>query len=102
LATKFGIVRRSFDIKNITNVPVSGNPEYARACCEASAKRLDVEYIDLYCQHRIDTSTPIEDTVRTMFSPPSSGDTLISSSIYSFLCLNYQEGCRNNVYDRAF
>jgi aryl-alcohol dehydrogenase-like predicted oxidoreductase len=73
LATKFGIVRRSFDIKNITNVPVSGNPEYARACCEASAKRLDVEYIDLYRQHRIDTSTPIEDTGRTMFSPPHLG-----------------------------
>jgi aryl-alcohol dehydrogenase-like predicted oxidoreductase len=73
LATKFGIVTRSFDIKNITNVPISGNPEYVRACREASAKRLDVEYIDLYCQHRIDTSTPIEDTGRTMFFPPHLG-----------------------------
>ena len=35
-----------------------------RECCEASLKRLEVEYIDLYYQHRVDTSVPIEDTVR--------------------------------------
>lgn len=40
-----------------------GNPEYARECCEASLKRLGVDYIDLYYQHRVDTSVPIEDTV---------------------------------------
>ncbi|KAI4345693.1 hypothetical protein L6164_012793 [Bauhinia variegata] len=58
LATKFGIVRYEgfkFGVK--------GTPEYARKCCEASLKRLDVEYIDLYYQHRVDTSVPIEDTM---------------------------------------
>lgn len=39
---------------------VKGTPEYVRSCCEASLKRLDVDYIDLYYQHRIDTSLPIE------------------------------------------
>lgn len=42
---------------------VKGSPEYVRKCCEASLKRLDVDYIDLYFQHRVDTSVPIEDTV---------------------------------------
>ena len=59
LATKFGIVK--FDYSS--GVVVNGTPEYVRSCCEASLKRLDVEYIDLYYQHRIDTSVPIEDTV---------------------------------------
>ncbi|KAF2287794.1 hypothetical protein GH714_002746 [Hevea brasiliensis] len=60
LATKFGIARIDSDPKIAT---FCGSPEYVRACCEASLKRLDVEYIDLYCQHRIDTSVPIEDTM---------------------------------------
>ncbi|WRX23388.1 NADP-dependent oxidoreductase domain - like 10 [Theobroma cacao] len=59
LATKFGIARR-----DATGVIVNGTPEYVRTSVEASLKRLDVEYIDLYYQHRVDTSTPIEDTVR--------------------------------------
>ena len=42
---------------------IKGTPEYVRECCEASLKRLDVKYIDLYYQHRVDTSIPIEDTV---------------------------------------
>ncbi|XP_042517586.1 probable aldo-keto reductase 1 [Macadamia integrifolia] len=58
LATKFGIVSMG-----PTGVVVNGTPEYVRACCEGSLKRLDVEYIDLYYQHRVDTSTPIEDTM---------------------------------------
>ena len=58
LATKFGIVKLSFD-----GVELNGSPEYVRAACEASLKRLDVDYIDLYYQHRIDTNVPIEDTV---------------------------------------
>ena len=45
-----------------------GSPEYVRSCIEASLKRLDVEYIDLYYQHRVDTSVPIEDTVRISLS----------------------------------
>ncbi|CAI8586381.1 unnamed protein product [Vicia faba] len=44
----------------------SGTPQYARECCEASLKRLDVNYIDLYYQHRVDTSVPIEDTMEEL------------------------------------
>ncbi|GAY44642.1 hypothetical protein CUMW_083470 [Citrus unshiu] len=58
LATKFGIVK--FDMSDVV---VKGTPEYVRACCEASLKHLDVEYIDLYYQHRVDTTIPIEDTM---------------------------------------
>ncbi|KAJ0450824.1 putative perakine reductase [Helianthus annuus] len=43
-------------------VEIHGEPEYVRACCEASLKRLDVDYIDLYYIHRIDTKVPIEIT----------------------------------------
>nr|ACJ85394.1 unknown [Medicago truncatula] len=42
---------------------IKGSPEYVRSSCEASLKRLNVEYIDLYYQHRVDTTVPIEDTV---------------------------------------
>ena len=48
---------------DLTGVIINGTPEYVRASVEASLKRLDVEYIDLYYQHRVDTTTPIEDTV---------------------------------------
>ncbi|XP_050223502.1 perakine reductase-like [Mercurialis annua] len=60
LATKFGIVINRTDYANAS---VNGKPEYVRECCEASLKRLDVDYIDLYYQHRIDTSIPIEETM---------------------------------------
>jgi aryl-alcohol dehydrogenase-like predicted oxidoreductase len=63
IATKFGIVR---DPDNPLRRGISGKPEYVRACCEASLKRLGVDTIDLYYQHRIDRSTPIEDTVGEM------------------------------------
>src|SRR5947199_693571 len=62
LATKFGNVRGpdgSFQ-------GVNGRPEYVRAACDASLERLGVEYIDLYYQHRVDKSVPIEDTVGAM------------------------------------
>src|SRR5256884_8053755 len=59
LATKFGIVRGSDPLAR----GVNGRPEYVRACCEASLKRLGVDHIDLYYQHRVDPSVPIEDTV---------------------------------------
>lgn len=51
---------------------VNGTPEYVRSCCEASLKRLDIDYIDLYYQHRIDTATPIEETVNNPYSFPHS------------------------------
>ncbi|MBV9769861.1 MAG: aldo/keto reductase [Bryobacterales bacterium] len=62
LATKFGN-QRSPDGKFLG---VNGRPEYVRACCEASLKRLNVEVIDLYYQHRVDRETAIEDTVGAM------------------------------------
>ncbi|KDO45044.1 hypothetical protein CISIN_1g018374mg [Citrus sinensis] len=58
LASKFGVVSMA-----PTSVIVKGTPEYVRSCCEASLKRLGVDYIDLYYQHRVDPSVPIEDTV---------------------------------------
>jgi aryl-alcohol dehydrogenase-like predicted oxidoreductase len=59
LATKFGIVRDHI------NGPqrADGSPAYVRRACEASLKRLNVDYIDLYYQHRIDPTVPIEETV---------------------------------------
>ena len=63
LATKFGI---KYD-EDGQNFEVKGDPTYVRAACEASLKRLDVDYIDLYYQHRIDTRVPIEITVITFF-----------------------------------
>jgi len=63
LATKFGIVR---DPANPTVRGVNGKPDYIRRSCEGRLKRLGVEFIDLYYQHRVDPNTPIEDTVGTM------------------------------------
>jgi aryl-alcohol dehydrogenase-like predicted oxidoreductase len=63
LATKFGIVR---DKTNPAVRGVSGRPEYVRASCDASLKRLGVATIDLYYQHRVDPNVPIEETVGAM------------------------------------
>lgn len=63
LATKFAILR---DRSNPAARGVSGRPEYLRKSCEASLKRLGVETIDLYYQHRVDPATPIEETVGAM------------------------------------
>jgi aryl-alcohol dehydrogenase-like predicted oxidoreductase len=60
LATKFGIVR---DPSNPDIRGVSGKPDYVKKSCEGSLKRLGVEHIDLYYQHRVDPNTPIEETV---------------------------------------
>jgi aryl-alcohol dehydrogenase-like predicted oxidoreductase len=62
LATKFGFLRGSDGA--ITGI--DGRPEYVRQACEASLKRLGVDTIDLYYQHRVDPNTPIEDTVGAM------------------------------------
>ncbi|HME40263.1 MAG TPA: aldo/keto reductase [Steroidobacteraceae bacterium] len=62
LATKFGIVREP----GAATLAINGNPDYVRACCEASLKRLGVEFIDLYYQHRVDPRVPIEETVGAM------------------------------------
>jgi aryl-alcohol dehydrogenase-like predicted oxidoreductase len=63
LATKFGIVR---DPANASARGVNGRPDYVRSSCEASLRRLGVDTIDLYYQHRVDRSTPIEETVGAM------------------------------------
>jgi aryl-alcohol dehydrogenase-like predicted oxidoreductase len=63
LATKFGIVR---DPSNPNVRGVNGKPDYVRRACEASLRRLGVETIDLYYQHRVDPNTPIEETVAAM------------------------------------
>jgi aryl-alcohol dehydrogenase-like predicted oxidoreductase len=62
VATKFGN-QRTADGKFLG---VNGRPEYVRACCDDSLKRLGVDHIDLYYQHRVDKDTPIEDTVGAM------------------------------------
>jgi aryl-alcohol dehydrogenase-like predicted oxidoreductase len=63
IATKFGIVRKKEDP---TFRAVDGSPAYVRSACEASLRRLGVETIDLYYQHRVDPKTPIEETVGAM------------------------------------
>ncbi|HEY5252755.1 MAG TPA: aldo/keto reductase [Acidimicrobiales bacterium] len=62
LATKFGNERAP----DGTRIGVNGRPEYVRSACDASLRRLGVEHIDLYYQHRVDPETPIEDTVGAM------------------------------------
>jgi aryl-alcohol dehydrogenase-like predicted oxidoreductase len=62
LATKFGNVRGP----NGEFLGVRGDPEYVRSACDASLKRLGIDVIDLYYQHRVDTNVPIEDTVGEM------------------------------------
>lgn len=63
LATKFGIVR---DPHDPSRRGLNGRPDYVRAACEGSLRRLGVETLDLYYQHRLDPDTPIEDTVGAM------------------------------------
>lgn len=62
LATKFGNER----LPDGTRLGINGRPEYVRAACEASLRRLGVETIDLYYQHRVDPQVPIEETVGAM------------------------------------
>jgi aryl-alcohol dehydrogenase-like predicted oxidoreductase len=62
LATKFGIFREPGSNRR----EIKGDPTYVRAACDASLKRLGVDHIDLYYQHRVDLNTPIEETVGAM------------------------------------
>jgi len=62
IATKFGFVREA----NGGRGGVSGRPEYVRSACDASLRRLKIDTIDLYYQHRVDPAVPIEDTVGAM------------------------------------
>ena len=69
LATKFGVLRAP----DGSSVGVKGSADYVRTCCEASLKRLGVETIDLYYQHRVDPDTPIEETIGAMAELVSQG-----------------------------
>lgn len=62
IATKFGIVRGP----GPNDRSINGRPEYVRQACDASLKRLGIDVIDLYYQHRVDPNVPIEDTVGAM------------------------------------
>ena len=62
VATKFGSVRN----ENGDFLGVSGRPEYVKSACEASLKRLGIDEIDLYYQHRVDPNVPIEETIGAM------------------------------------
>ena len=63
LATKFGILR---DPAHPDRRDACGRPDYVKSACEASLKRLNTDHIDLYYQHRVDRTVPIEDTVGAM------------------------------------
>jgi aryl-alcohol dehydrogenase-like predicted oxidoreductase len=62
VATKFGVQRGSDPMQRNVN----GRPEYVRAACEGSLKRLGLDHIDLYYQHRVDANVPIEETIGAM------------------------------------
>ena len=62
LATKFGVSRG----EDGSWLGIKGGADYVKACCDASLKRLNTDYIDLYYQHRVDPNTPIEETVGAM------------------------------------
>jgi aryl-alcohol dehydrogenase-like predicted oxidoreductase len=62
IATKFGNMRSAEG----AHLGINGKPEYVRSACEGSLRRLGVDHIDLYYQHRVDPTTPIEDTVGAM------------------------------------
>ncbi len=70
LASKFGIVR---DPNDASVRGINGRPEYVKAACEASLKRLQTDYLDLYYQHRVDADVPIEETVGAMAALVSEG-----------------------------
>ena len=62
IATKFGNQRR----EDGSWIGINGKPDYVHAACDASLQRLGVDHIDLYYQHRVDTTTPIEETIGAM------------------------------------
>jgi aryl-alcohol dehydrogenase-like predicted oxidoreductase len=69
LATKFGNVRDAAG----AHIGVNGSPDYVRQCCDASLKRLGIDVIDLYYQHRVDLNVPIEETIGAMAELVSAG-----------------------------
>ncbi len=78
LATKFANMRTKEDP---THWEISGKPEYVKSACDASLKRLGVDHIDLYYQHRVDPKTPIEDTVGAMAELVKAGQGALSGAL---------------------
>ncbi len=68
LATKFGIVRHDDG-----SHAINGRPEYVRSACDASLRRLGIDHIDLYYQHRVDPNVPIEETIGAMAALVAAG-----------------------------
>ena len=66
IATKFGISGAKLKPEGGLEIQIDGRPEYVKSACDASLKRLGIECIDLYYQHRVDPKVPIEDTVGAM------------------------------------
>jgi len=77
IATKFGNVRGS----DGSFLGVNGKPDYVRSACDASLKRLGIDTIDLYYQHRVDANTPIEETVGAIAQ-------LVQAGKVRYLCLS--------------
>lgn len=74
VATKFGIMRAQPSKTGWAPITgISGRPEYVRSACDASLKRLGVDHIDLYYQHRVDAEVPIEETMGAMSDLVSAG-----------------------------
>jgi aryl-alcohol dehydrogenase-like predicted oxidoreductase len=73
LATKFGIKLTPDEAGGPPKRSIDGSPDYVRSACEGSLQRLGVEHIDLYYQHRVDASTPIEETIGAMAELVSAG-----------------------------
>lgn len=79
VATKFGLMRSASPANGGGWSPVTGingRPEYVRAACDASLKRLGIDHIDLYYQHRVDADVPIEETVGAMADLVTAGKVL--------------------------
>ncbi|WP_076789267.1 aldo/keto reductase [Chlorobium sp. KB01] len=90
IATKFGIMRStpSTDGGWAPVTGISGRPEYVRSACDASLKRLGIDHIDLYYQHRVDSEVPIEETVGAMAE-------LVSAGKVSYIGLS--EACADTI-----
>lgn len=73
IATKFGIAGAKLKPEGGLEIKVDGRPEYVKSACDASLKRLGIDCIDLYYQHRVDPKVPIEDTVGAMAELVSEG-----------------------------
>jgi aryl-alcohol dehydrogenase-like predicted oxidoreductase len=84
LATKFGIKRG----QDGAWLGISGSPEYVKACCDASLKRLNTDYIDLYYQHRPDPEVPIEETIGAMAELVQAG---------KIRCIGLSEACAEDL-----